>query len=72
MKTFRYPKGHLAGEALTVGELKEILSSHPEDMPVLATWEGCLVFVNKTEVDDITHYHEDDNCKCLIIDADDY
>ena len=45
MKTFRYPGGHVAGQTMTVGELKKKLEEYPEEMPIFAEWESCRAYI---------------------------
>jgi hypothetical protein len=81
MKTFHYPLGHEDFSTLTVAELKEILSKYPDEMPVLATWEGIFTpfcnehYPNEPEYNSIKVVTPDlwmpqDNIPCLIFDVD--
>lgn len=45
MKTFRYKLGHVAGETMTVAELRAKLAEYPDDMPVFGVWEGCEGYI---------------------------
>jgi len=49
VKTFRYELGHEAGKTLTVGELRAELEAYPDDMPVMAEWEGVRAYVDPAE-----------------------
>ena len=71
MKTFRYALGHEAGKTMTVAELREKLNEFPQDMPVLATWEGIATFFNPENFM-VEQYgdHQQDACDCLIINVD--
>lgn len=69
MKTFRYPLGHVDMVTMTVSELREKLNEFPQDMPVLAEWEGTW---NSFEPECFAakrsdHWHQDDNCEVLVI-----
>ena len=71
MKTFRFPAGHKAGQTMTVGELKNKLEAYPEDMPVLAEWEGCHAYIEPEmfEVMSVSKGHKEDECAGLVIDV---
>lgn len=71
MKTFHYKLGHKAFHTMTVGELRAKLSEYPDDMPVLATWEGQRMPIEQHFW--IEEFHtgaEADRCDCLVIDVD--
>lgn len=71
MKTFHYPLGHVKGSTLTVGELQKLLSKLPDEMPVLAEWEGQLTFLT-AENSEVAKYDAgtpEDECLCLIFDV---
>jgi len=74
MKEFRYAKGHKAGETMTVGELVEALSNYPNDMPVMAGWEGVCAYVDSAnfEVVCVDKGHEGDQEECLVIDVENH
>ena len=74
MKTFRYPLGNEDGKTMTVAELRERLNEFPQDMPVLAEWEGIWVFIrpDRFKVERATGWHPDDNCDVLVIDVDQF
>ena len=72
MKTFRYNKGHPAGSTMTVKELKELLSKHPDDMPVMATWEGVTAFIDDFSVVSVSKGMEEDREDCLMFDVECY
>lgn len=74
MKTFRYPAGHEAGATMTVAELRAALEGFPDDMPVLAEWEGVLAYIQPEafSVEAVSKGHEDDDCECLVIDVNQY
>ena len=74
MKTFRYKLGHVAGHTLTVAELRELLERYPDDMPVLAEWEGTFPFIHPDNFRVEAHNKgtETDTCDCLIIDVNGY
>jgi hypothetical protein len=70
MKTFHYPKGNIAKQVLTVGELLDALSRFPRDMPVLAEWEGQYMPLGARMI--TVPYGcgvPDESCECLIVDA---
>ena len=74
MKTFRYPKGHVLGTTMTVAELREKLNEFPQDMPVIAQWEGTWNFFESSNFDVVRSSegwsHSEDACDVLIIDVD--
>lgn len=74
MKTFRYKLGHEAGKTMTVAELKEELEKYPDEMPVLATWEGMHTFFSPGcfEIKEWSTGNKEDVDKCLVIDVDQY
>jgi hypothetical protein len=74
MKTFRYKKGHSAGSTMTVSELKEKLSGHPDSMPVMCTWEGVNAFVSpdEFEVKVVNKGFDDDAELCVVINVEGY
>lgn len=74
MKTFRYPLGHEAGKTMTVAELRAVLESYPDDMPVLAEWEGVQAYIKPDafSVEPVSKGHKDDECRCLVIDVNRY
>lgn len=69
MKEFRYSTEVLAGNTVTVKELMEALSKYPEDMPVMATWEGVHAFIDPElfSVEVVSKGHKEDDCDCLVI-----
>jgi hypothetical protein len=69
-----YGKLTTFGSTLTVEELRNILSQYPNDMPVLATWEGlhiCLHPNSFEATDDISMLPENGG-KVLVVDVDNY
>lgn len=70
MKTFHYREGHEWGKTLTVGELRVVLNEHPDDMPVLAAWEGIHTCFGPCEVEDLKYFHADDPKQALVFDVD--
>lgn len=74
MKTFRYKLGHEAGSTLTVAELRKQLEKYPDDMPVIASWEGVDAYVHPDHfyVSFVDKGNPDDACDCLVIDAERY
>jgi hypothetical protein len=76
MKTFRYSTHDKfpIGSTMTVSELREKLNEYPQDMPVLATWEGIHTFF-APESFKVERYgggsiHHEDACDCVVIDVD--
>ena len=65
---FRFPKGHEAFKTATVKDLREWLYNFPDDMPVLATWEGTMNPVSSAFVEIFAH-RADEKTKCLIFDV---
>ncbi len=72
MKTFRYSRRTSAGSTMTVKELKELLSKYPDDMPVMATWEGVTAFIEDSEVVSVSKGMEEDREDCLVFDVEGY
>jgi len=74
MKTFRFELGHEAGETLTVSELKNELEKYPDNMPVMATWEGVRAYIDADnfETDFVDKGKLEDKEMCLIIDVEQY
>ena len=74
MKTFRHDKGHIAGSTVTVGEFIEMLKTFPQDMPLLAEWEGCHAFITQEDfrTERTNKGNLEDECECLIIDVNTY
>lgn len=76
MKRFRYSTHNNfdIGATMTVGELKAKLAEYPDDLPVLATWEGIHTFFDsgsfKVERYGGGAIHPEDACDCLVIDVD--
>jgi len=70
MKTFRYELGHKALATMTVAELRAKLAEFPDDMPVLARWEGQRMPVGcEFEVEGFSAGFDADRCECLVIDV---
>lgn len=67
MKTFYYDHGAVMGATLTVGELKAVLANYPDEMPVLATWEGITTCFHADGVEVGQFFSED----CLVFDVND-
>lgn len=74
MKAFRSRLGHVAGETITVGELRELLLSYPDDMPIFAEWEGCDAYIDKDNfnIETVSKGNDDDKCECIVIDVNRY
>jgi hypothetical protein len=74
MKVFRHALGHLAGETMTVAELREKLNEYPQDMPVFGGWEGVKGYVRQDSfnVERVGKGHPEDECDCLVIDVETY
>jgi hypothetical protein len=74
VKTFRYKLGHEAGQTMTVAELCAKLAEYPDDMPVMAGWEGVRAYVRPENfgVERVSKGKPADECDCLVIDVNDY
>lgn len=73
MKIFRYELGHNAMETMTVGELIKYLKDFPEEMPVLAQWEGCHNPLNEAAINPSFHTGKtEDACDVLVFDVNNY
>lgn len=75
MKTFRYELGHVAGQTMTVAELREKLNEFPQDMPVFGLWETCAGYIRPDSFlveKGYTKGHPDDAEDCLFIDVEAY
>jgi len=68
MKTLKNKYSNTSYKTMTVGELREKLNSYPDDMPVLATWEGLFVQIDSAcfSVSKVSHIRHD----CVVIDVD--
>lgn len=71
MKVFRYAKGHVCYVALTVAELRHLLSEYPDEMPVFAEWEGVRAPLNRDDlrVESVSCGMEEDRRDCLVFDV---
>jgi hypothetical protein len=69
-----YGKLTTFGSTLTVGEISDILSQYPNDMPVLATWEGIHICLNSQsfEATDAIGILPENGGKVLVINVDDF
>jgi hypothetical protein len=71
VKTFRYPlhDNFPIGVTMTVAELREKLAEFPQDMPVIAEWEGTWNYVSSDDFRVAEHRHcrPEDMCECLVI-----
>jgi hypothetical protein len=74
MKTFRHALGDVAGQTMTVAELRAKLSEYPDDMPVFGEWEGVHGYITPElmSVETVCKGHKDDECECLLIWVEDY
>lgn len=74
MKLFRYPLGHEAGQTVTVKELIVKLKEYPEDMPVMAEWEGVVAYIKPENFSFslVDKGLSEDKCWCLVIDVERY
>ena len=74
MKAFKYGAGQV--KTMTIAELRGKLNEYPQDMPVLASWEGVITpFRSAPEHFDVVPYYGTDpneKCDCLIINVDQY
>ena len=50
MKTIYAKDGYPIGETLTVAELRELIDTYPDDLPVFATWEGIDVMLSSERI----------------------
>ena len=59
---------------MTVGELRALLAQHPDDMPVVAEWEGqrCFILPKRFRVQKIGTVGYTEESSALIIDVNDY
>lgn len=57
---------------MTVMEMKELLAEYPDDMPVMALWEGCNAFIKEFKVDSVCKGLEEDRADCLVFDVESY
>lgn len=73
-KVFHHKNGNQCGSTLTVKELIECLSKHPEDMPVMATWEGVIACIEEDmmPVEAIDKGLPEEHCDCLLLDVGNY
>ena len=74
MKTFLHERGHVAGQTMTVSELRELLTKYQDDMPVLAEWEGVLAYIEPDNfaVESVFKGNMNDIFGCLVIDVNKY
>ena len=74
MKTFRYALGHVAGQTMTVAELRELLAKYPDEMPVFAEWEGVRAYIEPDifAVERVSKGMEADACDCLVLNVNYY
>lgn len=56
-------------KALTVGELRVLLAQYPDDMPVVATWEGIVVNISRDRFS-VGPAKRKDTTDSLVIDVD--
>lgn len=73
MKTFRWEHGGTRFSTMTVAELKSLLEQYPDDMPVLAEWEGKYEPLDPDMA--VVSYSsglESDRVDCLVINVDGY
>lgn len=74
MKTFKYQAGHDSPPTMTVAELREKLNEYPQDMPVFATWESVLAYVQPESfvVERVHKGGADEAVDCVVIDVEQY
>lgn len=74
MKTFRYLGSTGTKTTMTVKELQDKLAEYPDDMPVLATWEGVYapITADSFTTAPYTRCLAEDACPVLEIDVDNY
>jgi hypothetical protein len=69
-KVFHHKAGHIARRTCTVAELRDYLSQFPENMPIVATWEGTVHGLSSPEVwEDFDYDFEADKCDVLAFDV---
>ena len=68
MKLFQDKRtGQVIGRTVTVGELKLLLNKYPDDMPVLAEWEGVDGYVpDDPLIKSVKKGLGVDACDCLV------
>lgn len=74
MRKFLLENGRVAGETMTVSELRSKLSEYPDDMPVFGTWEGVSGYITPASFG-IGKNHKgkkEEECDCLEIYVEDY
>lgn len=73
MKTFRWAHGGTRFSTMTIGELKSLLSKYPDDIPVLAEWEGQFMPLDPdVKIVPYDPGFEADRADCLVINVDGY
>lgn len=74
MKTFHHTLGHVAGQTMTVAEIRKALEAYPDDMPVFCAWEGVYAYINPEgfAVNDVDKGMKSERVQCLVIDVEDY
>lgn len=74
MRTYRYPLGHVAGQTMTVAEMRKVLEAYPDDMPVFCEWEGVWAYVEPENfvVIDVDKGRDDESAPALVIDVNKY
>lgn len=58
-------------ETMTVADLRKILATYDNDLPVFATWETVLAPITQNNFC-LTDKDIPDNTLCLVIDVEDY
>lgn len=74
MIAFHYGNGRVAGETMTVAELRGHLAKYADDMPVFIVWEGVRAYVAADEfyVDLVHKGVPDEGLQSVLIDANKY
>lgn len=74
MKVFHYKLGHVAGETMTVAELRAKLAEYPDDMPVFGGWEGVWGYITPEGfgVEKVHKGKAVEVCPSLVIDVENY
>lgn len=74
MKVFRNAYGHEAGRTVTVGEMKTALDEYPDDMPIMAEWEGVNAYVDPSEfgMELVSKGMDEDEEVCLVMPVENY
>ena len=75
MKVFHLVGGQVVGQTATIKELREALAAYPDDMPVMAEWEGVWAFIDPKNFAVEPEVHKgfpEERCPCLMLDVNEY